>query len=34
VRYIGGSVEVGRAPRGGTRVVVRVPKLPTQGSNA
>jgi signal transduction histidine kinase len=31
VLYLGGSVEVGRAPRGGTRVLVRVPKLPTQG---
>jgi len=30
VRYIGGAVEIGRAPRGGTRVLVRVPKLPTQ----
>ncbi len=29
VRYIGGSVEIGRAPRGGTRVLVRVPKLAT-----
>ena len=28
VRYIGGSVEIGHAPRGGTRVLVRVPKLP------
>ncbi len=25
VRYIGGSLEIGRAPRGGTRVLVRVP---------
>ena len=31
VLYLGGSVEVGRAPRGGTRVLVRVPKLPMQG---
>jgi PAS domain S-box-containing protein len=31
VRYIGGSVEIGRAPRGGTRVLVRVPKLPMKG---
>ncbi len=30
VLYLGGSVEVGRAPRGGTRVLVRLPKLPTQ----
>jgi PAS domain S-box-containing protein len=34
VRYIGGSVEIGRAPRGGTRVLVRVPKLPTQAPGA
>jgi len=34
VRYIGGTVEIGRAPRGGTRVLVRVPKLPTQGPAA
>jgi len=32
VRYIGGEVEIGRAPRGGTRVLVRVPKLPMQGA--
>ena len=32
VLYLGGSVEVGRAPRGGTRVLVSVPKLPMQGS--
>jgi signal transduction histidine kinase len=32
VRYIGGSVEIGRAPRGGTRVLVRVPKLPMKGA--
>jgi signal transduction histidine kinase len=31
VLYLGGSVEVGRAPRGGTRVLVSVPKLPMQG---
>lgn len=31
VRYIGGMVEIGRAPRGGTRVFVRVPRLPAQG---
>jgi signal transduction histidine kinase len=30
VLYLGGSVEVGRAPRGGTRVLVRLPRLPTQ----
>ena len=30
VLYLGGSVEVGRAPRGGTRVLVRVPRLPMQ----
>lgn len=34
VRYIGGSVEIGRAPRGGTRVLVRVPTLPTQEPTA
>ena len=34
VRYIGGSVEIGRAPRGGTRVLVRVPTLPTRESTA
>ena len=34
VLYLGGSVEVGRAPRGGTRVLVRVPKLPTHGAAA
>jgi len=34
VRYIGGTVEIGRAPRGGTRVLVRVPKLPVQGPTA
>jgi PAS domain S-box-containing protein len=32
VRYIGGSVEISRAPRGGTRVLVRVPKLPMKGA--
>jgi len=30
VLYIGGSVEVGRAPRGGTRVLVRVPRMAAQ----
>ena len=34
VLYLGGSVEVGRAPRGGTRVLVRVPRLPSQGAPA
>ena len=34
VLYLGGSVEIGRAPRGGTRVLVRVPKLPMQGPTA
>jgi len=34
VLYLGGSVEVGRAPRGGTRVLVRVPRLPSQGTPA
>ncbi len=34
VLYQGGSVEVGRAPRGGTRVLVRVPKVPTQDTGA
>ena len=34
VLYLGGSVEIGRAPRGGTRVLVRVPKLPMQGPAA
>jgi len=28
VRYLGGTVEIGPAPRGGTRVRVRVPRLP------
>jgi len=28
VRYLGGAVEIGPAPRGGTRVLVRMPKLP------
>ena len=32
VLYLGGSVEVGRAPRGGTRVLVRVPRLPSKGT--
>jgi PAS domain S-box-containing protein len=31
VLYLGGSVEVGRAPRGGTRVLVRVPRLASTG---
>jgi two-component system sensor kinase len=31
VLYLGGSVDIGRAPRGGTRVLVRIPKLPMQG---
>jgi signal transduction histidine kinase len=30
VRYIGGEVEIGPAPRGGTRVRVRVPRSPAQ----
>ena len=34
VLYLGGSVEIGRAPRGGTRVLVRIPKLPMQASTA
>ena len=34
VLYLGGSVEVGRAPRGGTRVLVRVPRLPSQKAPA
>jgi len=34
VRYIGGEVEIGPAPRGGTRVRVRVPRLPVQGLTA
>ena len=29
VRYLGGAVEIGAAPRGGTRVLVRKPRLPT-----
>jgi len=29
VRFLGGSVEVARAPRGGTRVLVRLPRMPT-----
>jgi two-component system sensor kinase len=32
VLYLGGMVEIGRAPRGGTRVRVRVPRLPEHGS--
>ena len=31
VLYLGGAVEIGRAPRGGTRVLVRVPRLPAHG---
>jgi len=31
VLYLGGKLEVGRAARGGTRVTVRVPRLPAQG---
>jgi signal transduction histidine kinase len=27
VRYLGGTLEIGRAVRGGTRVAVRVPRL-------
>jgi len=34
VLYLGGSVEIGRAPRGGTRVLVRVPKVPMQAPAA
>ncbi|MBI2752447.1 MAG: PAS domain-containing sensor histidine kinase [Betaproteobacteria bacterium] len=34
VRYLGGVVEIGRAPRGGTRVFVRIPRLPAQGETA
>jgi len=34
VRYIGGEVEIGPAPRGGTRVRVRVPRLPVQAPAA
>lgn len=34
VRYIGGTLEIGRAPRGGTRVQVRLPKLPMEGPAA
>lgn len=30
VQYIGGSLEIGRAPRGGTRIRVRVPRPTTQ----
>lgn len=32
VLYLGGSLEIGRAPRGGTRVRVRVPRLAEHGS--
>jgi two-component system sensor kinase len=28
VRYMGGALEIGRAPRGGTRVLARVPRQP------
>ncbi len=31
VSYLGGSVEIIRAPRGGTRVLIRVPRAPAQG---
>jgi signal transduction histidine kinase len=34
VLYLGGSVEVGRAPRGGSRVLVRLPRMPSQGEPA
>jgi signal transduction histidine kinase len=30
VHYLGGSIEIGRAPRGGTRVRVRVPLQPAE----
>jgi PAS domain S-box-containing protein len=33
VLYLGGSVEIGRAPRGGTRVLVRLPRMPSQGAS-
>jgi signal transduction histidine kinase len=32
--YLGGTVEVGRAVRGGTRVCVRVPLRPVAGGAA
>jgi PAS domain S-box-containing protein len=32
VLYLGGSVEVGRAPRGGTRVLIRLPRMASQAS--
>ena len=32
ISFLGGSLEIGRAPRGGTRVLVRVPKLPMKGT--
>ena len=32
VLYLGGSVEFGRAPRGGTRVLVRLPRIATVGA--
>ena len=32
VLYLGGSVEVGRAPRGGTRVLIRLPRVASQAS--
>ena len=32
VAYLGGRVELARAPRGGTRVRVNVPRLPAQGA--
>lgn len=31
VLYLGGALEVGRAPRGGTRVSARLPRMPLQG---
>ncbi len=34
VIYLGGAVEIGRAPRGGTRVLVRLPRVPVQGAAA
>jgi two-component system sensor kinase len=34
VLYLGGSVEVGRAPRGGTRVLIRLPRMASQGAAA
>ena len=34
VDYLGGSIEVVRAPRGGTRVLVRLPRMPSQGASS